>query len=121
MAVTIMDRRSGALDRRRQPHVSLSLGTPERRSRYRRASDVPKVTCPYCGSATSVVYRSQKRPTTDDRYHRRRVCGDCQRTWPTFEETNWDRLTQELASEGKTLADLGFTPHLGTVRGQARR
>ena len=82
----------------------------ERRIGPRRASDVPKVTCPYCGSASSVVYRSQKRPTTDDKYHRRRECADCGRTWPTVEETNWPRLTQELASEGKTLADLGFPP-----------
>ena len=58
-------------------------------------SDVPKSTCPWCGSQTSRVYRS-KGAVRGDAYRRRRRCEDCGDTWPTLEALDRVRFAREL-------------------------
>jgi hypothetical protein len=77
--------------------------------RARRASDVAKVGCPYCGGLTSSVYVSKPAGLrTSDGYRRRRACAECvdaegrPRTFPTIEHLDWRRLDRELADHGVT-------------------
>lgn len=75
----------------------------------RRASDVVKPSCPWCGAATSSVFDSRG-DRWEPVYHRRRQCAECRRDWPTVERLDEARFTRELAALGMTLADLGLTP-----------
>ena len=103
-ASLVSERRARA-DRR-----ALNLSPPngiERRVGPRRASDVAKPACPWCGGGSSRVYRS-KGAGSDDRYRRRRRCDDCQRTWPTAEEIDLRRFRRELAKAGVQPSDLGL-------------
>jgi hypothetical protein len=54
------------------------------------------------------VYRSKAALSQADAYRRRRQCGECRRTWPTRESTDWELFERELAAEGLTLADVGL-------------
>jgi hypothetical protein len=78
-------------------------------------SDVPKPTCPVCGSQRSRVYRS-KGAMQSDLYRRRRRCLECtgpngeRRTWPTLEGLDVPRFLRELEAEGVNPADLGLIP-----------
>jgi transcriptional regulator NrdR family protein len=73
----------------------------------RRASDVLKPECPWCGGSTSAVYRSWQRAHHDGKYRRRRQCADCGQDWPTVESLDVEQFARELARTGRTLADVG--------------
>jgi hypothetical protein len=98
-------------DRREQPIV-LPAGI-ERRGLKRRASDVPKTPCPFCGGSSSSVYKS-KPALSRDVYRRRRECAECvdeagrPSTWATVEYTDWGLFEAELKLRGQTLADVGY-------------
>ena len=76
-------------------------------------SDVPKATCPWCGSQQSTIYRS-KGAMHSDAYRRRRRCADCvgptgkPRTWPTLERLDRVRFLRELRAQGVNPAELGI-------------
>jgi hypothetical protein len=104
LVVTPLDRRGGGPDRR------ALLGPPngiERRVGIRRANDVGKPACPWCGGGSSSVYRS-KGAGLDDRYRRRRRCDDCGRTWPTAESLDIARFRRELAKARVDPSELGL-------------
>lgn len=75
-----------------------------------RATDVLKVTCPYCGASCSSVYASQPVAASSrvDGYRRRRQCAECRETWPTIETTDFEALARDLRAKGRKLEDLGF-------------
>jgi transcriptional regulator NrdR family protein len=75
-----------------------------------RATDVLKVTCPYCGASCSSVYASiPVAPSSRvDGYRRRRQCADCRETWPTIETTDFEALARDLRAKGRTLEQLGY-------------
>jgi transcriptional regulator NrdR family protein len=77
----------------------------------RRASDVLKPECPWCGGSTSAVYRSWQpaAANSDGKYHRRRQCADCGQDWPTVELLDLDQFERELARTGRTLAEFGLS------------
>jgi len=74
----------------------------------RRASDVPKPPCPWCGSDVSSVYRSKTGLLASDFYRRRRQCAECRRDWPTVEGLDVALFQRELATCGLTLEGLGI-------------
>ena len=88
----------------RRTHLRLVVGAGVPRP-SREPSEVPKATCPWCGSQQSRVYRS-KGAMTSDEYRRRRRCSDCARTWPTLERLDRRRFARELAAEGVSPTDL---------------
>jgi hypothetical protein len=92
---------------RRRVNIGPPSGMPERRTARRRASDVPKPKCPWCGASTSAVYRSKPSLNTD-KYRRRRQCRECGRDWPTQEGLDRELFARELEACGMTLKDLGL-------------
>jgi hypothetical protein len=93
-------------------------GALERGALRRRATEVKKPPCPWCGGKTSSVYRS-KGVLTKDGYRRRRQCADCGRDWPTVEELDRALFARELAAQGLALADVGLeTDNLEGGRGE---
>jgi hypothetical protein len=94
-----------------ETRASAPAGPPMRleRRRRRRASDMPKPPCPWCGASTSAVYRSQRRAlkgSTD--YRRRRQCAECGRDWPTRESLDVDLFMRELEAQGLEIEALGL-------------
>lgn len=51
---------------------------------------------------------------TDDRYRRRRECGECGGTWPTKETLDREQFERELAGRGLTWDDVGIDRSLPT-------
>jgi hypothetical protein len=79
----------------------------ERRQGPRRASDVPKPACPWCGASTSTVARARPKYATlasDDGYHRMRLCAECLRQFPTTERVNVDRFARLRAAVDRAAA-----------------
>lgn len=99
------DRRGPRIDRRVR-----DLGPPpgevERRRGRRRASDIPKPSCPWCGASSSTVYRS-KALLASDAYRRRRECAECGKTWPTREGLDIPQFRKELEGQGLRVTATG--------------
>lgn len=87
--------------------------TPPPRAGRRRASDQLKPGCPFCGAATSAVYRTAWSFATG-RYRRRRECAECGETFPTKETLDREQLARDLEARGLTLADVGIDRSLPT-------
>lgn len=106
------DRRLPGGQRRRQD-LGPPSGVGERRQATRRATDVPKPSCPWCGSSSSTVYRS-KALLQADAYRRRRVCADCGRTWPTRETLDVEQFERELATGDLAIGGVGLVARADT-------